>query len=179
MSLSLDYILPLRLTNEPIMNLCLFLQNVSHHSRWDGENQTLVVDGQTEYKWLHYTLIDIDGTTKMGKKFEIPQNILDSLNLAWKGPFIKLDEDSVRDFIFVTAASENHFEESKGAVALVQKLLPNHTVLYYDIGLRSDQRQKVSLSRYYAWFLLFKISSLICKSLNLPEIVLYKRKSTF
>ncbi|ELU17414.1 hypothetical protein CAPTEDRAFT_207080 [Capitella teleta] len=75
----------------------------------------------------------------IGKEFRIPGELLDALGLPFKGPFVKLDEKNAEDFVFVTIASENHFDESIDAVALAQKLFPEHHIYFYDLGLTSPQ----------------------------------------
>ena len=46
------------------------------------------------------------------------------------------------NFTMITAASENHFEETRDLVAGVQEIFPDKMVYYYDIGL-SDKQVKV------------------------------------
>jgi len=57
--------------------------------------------------------------------------------------FIELDAESVEKFVFATAASENHFNESKDGVASAQFHFPGKSIFYYDIGLTADQIEEV------------------------------------
>jgi hypothetical protein len=81
----------------------------------------------------------------VGKEFRVPATLVDALERLARGPFVELDPDSVRDFVFVTGTSSNHFAESLQAVARVQKFFPNHTILYYDLGLAPNQMQRVGI----------------------------------
>ena len=44
-----------------------------------------------------------------------------------------LSESGFDQFVFVTAASSNHFHESIDGIALVQKHFPVHTLYFYDL----------------------------------------------
>ncbi|ELU10891.1 hypothetical protein CAPTEDRAFT_199391 [Capitella teleta] len=47
------------------------------------------------------------------------------------------------DFTFMTGSSANHFQESRDAVASIQKFFPDKHILYYDWGLYSRQVEEV------------------------------------
>ena len=57
--------------------------------------------------------------------------------------FVSLDENNVNRFVFVTGVSENHFKESKDAIASVQAHFPGRKLYYYDIGLNEEQKHQV------------------------------------
>ena len=57
--------------------------------------------------------------------------------------FIELNAESAANFAFATAASENHFNESKDGVASAQYNFPGKSIYYYDLGLTVDQVEEV------------------------------------
>ena len=59
------------------------------------------------------------------------------------GSYHTLTPDKMADFVFVTAASSNHFAESVDAIASIQTLMPEKKILYFDIGLKADQIAQV------------------------------------
>ena len=82
------------------------------------------------------------GITRLGHPFNITREQFSALRLP-PTKFKILDEVSVKHFVFVTACSDHHFNESIDAVASVQKHFPDRHIIYYDIGLREFQRQAV------------------------------------
>ena len=56
------------------------------------------------------------------------------------------------DFVFVTAASENHFLESVDAIASVQSIMPTKQIHYFDIGLTNTQIVQVGRSQFLTRF---------------------------
>jgi Ethanolamine utilization protein EutJ (predicted chaperonin) len=79
----------------------------------------------------------------VGKELCVPATLVDAVEHMARSPFVHLDSDSVHDFVFVTGASSNQFEESFGAVARVQKFFPNYSIVYYDLGLGKNQAKEV------------------------------------
>ncbi|CAH1800063.1 unnamed protein product [Owenia fusiformis] len=53
--------------------------------------------------------------------------------------FIELSKENIQDFVFVTAASENHFTESFDLIGSIQTFYPDRNIYYYDLGLDSEQ----------------------------------------
>ena len=66
-----------------------------------------------------------------GKMINVDDTILAMLNMP-ETNFSVLNEETVKDFVFVIGCSSNHFEESKDAIATVQKYMPGYKILYYD-----------------------------------------------
>ena len=54
-----------------------------------------------------------------------------------------LSPDTMYDFVFVTAASSNHFTEEIDAIASIQTLMPQKKIMFFDIGLKADQIAQV------------------------------------
>ncbi|KAK2156902.1 hypothetical protein LSH36_202g03025 [Paralvinella palmiformis] len=82
---------------------------------------------------------DID---TLGKRLKMPEEVAkETADLT--NFFIELDAESVEKFVFATAASENHFNESKDGVASAQFHFPGKSIFYYDIGLTADQIEEV------------------------------------
>ena len=59
--------------------------------------------------------------------------------------FHSLSPDTMDDFVFVTAASSNHFTEEIDAIASIQTLMPQKKIVFFDIGLKADQIAQVGL----------------------------------
>ena len=57
--------------------------------------------------------------------------------------FHSLSPDKMGDFVFVTAASSNHFKEELDAIASIQTLMPKKKIILFDIGLNADEIAKV------------------------------------
>ena len=57
--------------------------------------------------------------------------------------FHPLSPDKMDDFVFVTAASSNHFTEEIDAIASIQTLMPQKKIIFFDIGLEPDQIAEV------------------------------------
>ena len=53
-------------------------------------------------------------------------------------------QDPTKDLVFVTACSSNHFKEIEDAIAGTQKYFPNKPIIFFDIGLTSDQANQVN-----------------------------------
>ena len=57
--------------------------------------------------------------------------------------FHSLSPDKMDDFVFVTAASSNHFREEVDSIASIQTLMPKKKIIFFDIGLTPDEITKV------------------------------------
>ena len=71
----------------------------------------------------------------------IPFNASDQMRRTFmppSGSYHTLAPDKMADFVFVTAASSNHF-----AIAAIQALMPEKKIMYFDIGLKAEQIAKV------------------------------------
>ena len=76
----------------------------------------------------------------------IPFNVNDQVRRTFmppSGSYHTLTPDKMADFVFVTAASSNHFAESVDAIASIQTLMAEKKMLYFDIGLKTEQIAKV------------------------------------
>jgi hypothetical protein len=58
---------------------------------------------------------------------------------------VTLTQAMLDDFVFVTAASDIYFDSSRSLIGRIQRLFPNRTIVYYDVGLLANQRKKVRL----------------------------------
>ena len=57
---------------------------------------------------------------------------------------MELNCSGLEEFIFLTAASDNHFAELKVAVYNIRKnFSPNRTIVVYDIGLSAENQKEV------------------------------------
>ena len=84
-----------------------------------------------------------------GSQFAIPGDTLGRLGLPAE-VFANLADDFLEEFVFVTAASANHYKESIDAIATVQKYFPGRKIYYYDLGLKSAQRKEVCDKSIYS-----------------------------
>ncbi len=82
------------------------------------------------------------GVNRIGQQLNLSQSVLKLLHLPPKR-FKILTRENVKDFVFVTADSKGHFKESIDGIASLQKYFPDRRIIYYDIGLSSDQRKEV------------------------------------
>lgn len=76
----------------------------------------------------------------LGQEFPLDEEEMHRHGLPFK-VFVNPTLENVKQFVFVTASSENHFEESVDAMAAVQHHFKDKKVLYYDWGLTKHQRQ--------------------------------------
>ena len=81
---------------------------------------------------------------KHGKSFLVNSEYLKTTGIPQMEGFTTLSPETMDDFVFATGASSNHFSESIDAVENVQRLFPNYTILYYDLGLDINQVITVS-----------------------------------
>ena len=65
--------------------------------------------------------------------------------------FINITEYDLTNFTFVTSSSSNHFNESLDMVAGVQHHFPDKKLIYYDLGLTSNQRKQVCTIIFFEW----------------------------
>ncbi|KAI0216007.1 hypothetical protein LSAT2_031934 [Lamellibrachia satsuma] len=76
----------------------------------------------------------------------IPFNASDQMRRTFMPPsdsYHTLTPDKMADFVFVTAASSNHFAESVDAIAAIQTLMPEKKIYFFDIGLKANEIAKV------------------------------------
>ena len=76
------------------------------------------------------------------RRFGISDDVFHRMGLP-PNHFVSLDERNVNQFVFVTGVSQNHFDESKDAIASVQAHFPGRKIYYYDIGLNKKQKKQV------------------------------------
>ena len=58
--------------------------------------------------------------------------------------FVELNHRTASKFVILTAASRNHFNESRDCVASAQFYFPGKVIVYYDLGLTESQVEKVN-----------------------------------
>ncbi|KAI0236557.1 hypothetical protein LSAT2_012899 [Lamellibrachia satsuma] len=78
----------------------------------------------------------------MSQPFDVSAQVAGSLTPP-SASFMTLTSDKMADFVFVTAASENHFLESMDAIASVQSVMPTKQIMYFDLGLTDNQVAEV------------------------------------
>ncbi|KAI0238690.1 hypothetical protein LSAT2_010574 [Lamellibrachia satsuma] len=70
--------------------------------------------------------------------FNVSPNLLKSMELPPK-TFADLSMNVLRQFVPVTGASSDHFNESIDSVASMQTNMPGKTIIYYDLGLTTTE----------------------------------------
>ena len=87
--------------------------------------------------------------SQTGRRFSTTEDYLRHLKIP-PSTFLTLKYEDVmaEKYVFVMAASENHFAESKDAIGSVQIYKPMHQIIYYDIGLAEGQVKEVTGSRF-------------------------------
>ncbi|KAK2143137.1 hypothetical protein LSH36_874g01076 [Paralvinella palmiformis] len=76
--------------------------------------------------------------TRPGRKFAVDIHLAKQIKQMSKHFFV-LNEQTMDKFVFVMAASSNHFEESMDGVASIQHHFPGKKLFYYDLGLHHQQ----------------------------------------
>ena len=79
-------------------------------------------------------------------KNSIPFNVSDRVRRTFmppSGSYHTLSSDTMADFVFVTAASSNHFAETVDAISSIQTIMPKKKIMYFDIGLKAKQIAEV------------------------------------
>lgn len=84
-----------------------------------------------------------NNNTIAGKEFNISNSQLLSYAYLWD-KFANATRETVSDFIFVTAASSNHYLESQDAIGSIQKYFHVKKIHYYDWGLTEGQKYNIS-----------------------------------
>ena len=109
-----------------------------------SSEETKVSSNLTEVNSFPSLTYSISGV--VGTPFSARGRAAEYLRLP-SATFARLNRSTARDLVFVTAASANHYSESLGCVAALQKHIPNTTLIYYDIGLTDNQAQNVSIAK--------------------------------
>ena len=57
---------------------------------------------------------------------------------------VTLTRENVLDLAFVTGADHQHYDECSDEIGSIQRNRPNSHIIYYDLGLFTNQSDKVS-----------------------------------
>ena len=63
--------------------------------------------------------------------------------------FINLDNYEMTNFTFVTAADPEHFNETRDAIGGFQQVFPDHSIVYYDLGLSTKEAEEVGYENFF------------------------------
>lgn len=81
------------------------------------------------------------GNCKTGKPFSVTHQVSKIIKQLHQTSLPKVSKHEQP--VFVTGASANHYFETLDAIASIQCYFPQSTILYYDWGLKENQRNKV------------------------------------
>lgn len=92
---------------------------------------------------VHFSYgINLNGTMTYGKPMEVPVNMYQEMN-QWP-KFVRLTQANIRQHVFATAASGGYFQQSRVAIASIQKHFPGYPIYYYNLGgLRENQISEI------------------------------------
>ncbi|CAH1774564.1 unnamed protein product [Owenia fusiformis] len=76
----------------------------------------------------------LEATEEMLQRLQIPPP---------ESSFVELSEEMLQNFVFVTASSRNHFNESLELIGGIQTYYPDRDIYYYDIGLEDENVAKI------------------------------------
>src|SRR6218665_2381861 len=79
----------------------------------------------------------------IGSPFNLSSSYLTNLGIHL-GDFVPIRRENLDDFVFATAANEGYFHVEIEAIGNVQKLLPNHTIYFYDL---EESRRKEHIDK--------------------------------
>src|SRR6218665_1390911 len=77
----------------------------------------------------------------IGSPFNLSSAYLMNLGIPLRD-FVPIRRENLHDFVFATAANEFYFHIAMDAIGNIQKLLPNHTIYFYDLEV-TRQKQHV------------------------------------
>ncbi|CAH1785286.1 unnamed protein product [Owenia fusiformis] len=89
---------------------------------------------------FRYAIETQDHSLKANEELVASRDVLKRLEIPPpEEKFIDLSADMLKNFVFVTAASSNHFDESLDLIGSIQEFMPERVIYYYDIGLKTGQ----------------------------------------
>lgn len=102
---------------------------------------------KTTGKSYNFCYTDPQNSTSIGKKFDCASlTILEKLNLVENpGPYVDLadSEKNSKNMVFVSAVSENHFNEATHSIGSVYKFYHNAKFILYSLGLNKFYTQTI------------------------------------
>lgn len=98
-------------------------------------------------KEYNFCYVDPQNSTNIGRKFDCAHvKIMEDLNLVDNpGPFVDLSktEENSKQIVFVSAVSDNHFNEATTSIASFYKFYPNGHFILYSLGLQEFYITKI------------------------------------
>ncbi|KAI0231965.1 hypothetical protein LSAT2_017698 [Lamellibrachia satsuma] len=122
------------------------LLNFRHNRPRDIEIGLSLAEDKTKPLREEKPTIDSEKLPLRYSNNSIPFNVSDQMRRTFmppSGSYHTLTPDKMADFVFVTAASSNHFAESVDAIASIQTIMREPKIMYFDIGLKAEQIVKV------------------------------------
>ena len=107
-----------------------------------NRNDCLCMDGTGKAHFFCYQT-KINDSIIFGQKFDCKWlAILKRFNLL--DPLRTDNDISIRDPVFITGSSSNHWSEQKVAIATTQRVFPTAKIFFYDFGLDHKQIKEVA-----------------------------------
>lgn len=63
--------------------------------------------------------------------------------LATPPPYVTLDSQNVKEFVFITGANSPFYEECLKTIERIQEHFPQHKIIFYDLGMKPEEQQQV------------------------------------
>ena len=81
-------------------------------------------------------------SSTVGKPFNVSLETVRALRVIPES-FTTLTAGNADNVVIVTAASSDHFNESKDLITSLQRFMPGRLIVYYDLGLDASQAKEV------------------------------------
>ena len=98
--------------------------------------------------WLRYRPPYEAHITRVGRQFRVSKASAKSIGSSFQKTFL-LNKNTSDAFVFLTALTDDHIDESLDAVAGIQTLFPTHRIVVYDLGLSDDNIETVNILERY------------------------------
>ena len=79
-------------------------------------------------------------------KLAVPRRFMELMKTLETKSVDDAKEVDVEQIVLVTAADKSHFQESKDSIASAQKNFPKKQIIFYDLGLKAQDKGQVGVS---------------------------------
>ena len=103
-------------------------------------------DDKEEHSISWYTYTPKVNTSLHGIPLLLPRAVMSDITLSVPTDVTLQDDNVLRDFVFVTAASSDFHRQALAAIGSVHTYWPNQKIYYYDLGGHS--RSQIRMVRW-------------------------------